>query len=48
MKGKHKYMKSNVKGVSSYNFFHHIMLLRYRNLILDKNTLNVVKELFFQ
>jgi len=48
MKVKHKYMKSNVQGVSSYNFFCHIMLLCYRNLILDKNTPNVVKELFLQ
>jgi len=44
MKRKHKCMKSNLKGVSSYNFLRRIMLLSYCNLILDKKTLNVVKE----
>jgi hypothetical protein len=49
MKGsfiKHKYMKGNLPGVSSYNCFCHIMLMCCHNLILDKNTPNVVKELF--
>jgi len=42
------YMKSSLQGVSSCNFFRHIMLLYYHNLTLDKNTPNMVKELFFQ
>lgn len=44
---KHKYMKGNLPGVSSYKCLCHIMQLCYHNLILDKNTPNVVKELFF-
>jgi hypothetical protein len=41
-------MKSNLKGISSYNFLRRIMLLRYCNLILDKKNTERGEGIIFQ